>query len=142
MDRNLKLTVTETIHADRSKVWNALTDRATIEKFMWGTHATSDWKKGSPLIFEGEYQGKQYREKGTILDALPEKMLRYTYLSSGLADVPENYAIITYELRGEGNGTTSLNVTQEGATNEKALEHSREGWRNMLGTLKQLLEKK
>jgi uncharacterized protein YndB with AHSA1/START domain len=140
MDRNLKLTVSETIHAKATKVWNALTDSATIEKFMWGTHATSDWKKGSSLVFEGEYQGKHYREQGTILDVQPEKMIKYTYLANGLDDKPENYSIITYQLQQDQNGT-ALNVTQEGANDEKALEHSKEGWRNMLGTLKQILEK-
>lgn len=140
MDKNLKLTIKEDIEAPAADVWTALTDPETIRKFMWGTQAKSDWKVGSPLTFEGVYQGKPYHEKGTILDAEKGKLIRYTYLSSGLDDKPENYAIITYRLSGS-NGKTTLAVTQEGANDEKALEHSKEGWRSMLATLKQIVEK-
>ena len=140
MDNNLKLTVTENLAAPAADVWTALTDPETITKFMWGTHAKSDWKVGSPLTFEGEYQGKPYREKGTILDVEKNKLMKYTYLSNGLEDKPENYAIITYRLSGN-NGKTTLAFTQEGASDQNALEHSKDGWRSMLSTLKEILEK-
>ena len=139
MDKNLKLTETVSINAPTSEVWGALTDSATIQKFMWGTHATSEWKKGSPLTFEGEWEGKAYKEKGTILEIEREKLMKYTYLSSGNDDKPENYAIITYRLSGN-NGTTQMSVTQEGAKNQEALEHSKDGWKTILGNLKKLLE--
>ena len=141
MDKNLKLTITQDIAAPAAEVWTALTDPETITKFMWGTQAKSDWKVGSPLTFEGVYQGKQYHEKGIILDAEKGKLMRYTYLSSGLADKPENYAIITYRLS-ESDGKTTLAVSQEGAQDQPALEHSKEGWRSMMATLKQIVEKK
>jgi uncharacterized protein YndB with AHSA1/START domain len=65
--------------------------------------------------------------------------MKYTYLSSGNDDKPENYAIITYRLSGN-NGTTQMSVTQEGAKNQEALEHSKDGWKSILGNLKKLLE--
>lgn len=139
MDKNLKLTETVTINAPTSEVWSALTDSATIQKFMWGTHATSEWKKGSPLTFEGEWEGKAYREKGIILEIEREKLMKYTYLSSGIDDKPENYAIVTYRLSGN-NGTTQMSVTQEGAKNQESLDHSKDGWKSILGNLKKLLE--
>ena len=140
MDRNLKITVEENIDAPTSAVWNALTDSETISKFMWGTHAQSDWKVGSPLTFEGVWEGKPYHEKGTILEAEKDRLIKYTYLSAGLDDKPENYAVITYRLSGS-NGKTTLAVTQEGANDQNALEHSKEGWRSMLTTLKEIVEK-
>jgi uncharacterized protein YndB with AHSA1/START domain len=139
MDRTLKVTISETMDVPVSAVWKALTDSAIIKRFMWGTNATSDWKKGSPLIFEGEYEGKSYREKGTILEIEKAKLMKYTYLSSGLEDKPENYAIITYALTGNETKTT-LTVTQEGAKNQEALEHSKSGWKSILGTLKKIME--
>jgi len=141
MDRNLKLTLSEDINVPAATVWEALTDRETIRKFMWGTHATSDWKEGSTLTFEGEWQGKSYHEKGIILGIEKGKLMRYTYLSTGFEDKPENYAIITYQLSG-GDEKTTLTVTQEGAKDEEALQHSKEGWRSMLGNLKNILEEK
>ena len=140
MDRNLKLTETISINAPGAEVWKALTDSATIEKFMWGTHASSDWKKGSPLTFEGEWEGKPYKEKGTILEIEKEKLMKYTYLISGIEDKPENYAIITYRLSGS-NGKTDMSVTQEGAKDQESLEHSKQGWKSILGNLKKILEK-
>lgn len=141
MDRNLKITVVENIDAPTSAVWNALTDSETISKFMWGTHAQSDWKVGSPLTFEGVWEGKPYHEKGTILEIQKEKLMKYSYLTAGVDDVPENYAIITYELSAE-NGKTKMAVTQEGAKDRKSLEHSREGWKSILGNLKNVVENK
>jgi uncharacterized protein YndB with AHSA1/START domain len=141
MNRNLKLTVSENIDAPAAVVWNALTDSETISKFMWGTHAKSDWKVGSPLTFEGVWEGKAYHEKGTILEIQKDKLMKYSYLTAGIEDVPENYSIITYQLSSD-NGTTKMTVTQEGATDEKSLEHSKQGWTSILGNLKNVVEKK
>lgn len=140
MDKNLKLMEAVVIKASPAVVWKALTDAATVEKFMWGTHASSDWKVGSPVIFEGVYQGKPYRDKGMILESENEKRIKYTFLSGANEDKPENYAVITYTLLARDN-ETSLTVTQEGANDDKALEHSRQGWKSILGKLKEILEK-
>ena len=140
MDKNLKLTESVTINASRAEVWKALTDRDTIEQFMWGTHATSDWKVGSSITFEGVYQGKPYKDKGTILKFEKEKQLKYTFLGGGIEDKAENYSIITYDLSGK-DGKTTMAVTQEGAKDRKALEHSKQGWKSILGNLKKILEK-
>lgn len=140
MDKNLKLTESVMIQSSPAAVWRALTDPATIERFMWGTHATSDWNIGSPVTFEGVYQGKPYQDKGVILESEKEKRLKYTFLSGTNEDRPENYSVITYTLSGGGNETL-MTVTQEGANDEKALEHSRQGWNSILKNLKALLEK-
>lgn len=134
------MTESVTIEAPVARVWKALTDPVTIEKFMWGTHAASEWKAGTPITFEGVYEGKPYREKGMILEIEKEKLMKYTYLSGGMEDRPDNYAIITYRLSSQ-NGQTAMSVTQEGARDQKALDHSKEGWRSILGNLKKILEK-
>jgi uncharacterized protein YndB with AHSA1/START domain len=139
MDKNLKLSITEDINAPVSKVWQALTDKSTIKKFMWGTDASSDWKKGSSITFEGVYEGKSYHEKGEILEIEKERLMKYTYLSAGNDDKPENYAIITYKLSGS-NGHTKMTVIQEGAKDQKALDHSKDGWKSIVGNLKKIVE--
>ncbi len=141
MDRKLILTVSENIDAHVATVWRALTDPETIKTFMWGTNAKSDWKKGSPLTFEGVWEGKPYHEKGTILEIEKDRFMKYTYLSAGLEDKAENYAVITYELSPE-NGKTRMTVIQEGARDQKALEHSKEGWTSILANLKKVVENK
>ena len=34
-------------------------------------HALTDWEEGSSLVFRGEWEGKAYEDKGTILEAIP-----------------------------------------------------------------------
>lgn len=125
-----------------SKVWEALTTPAMIKQYFFGTIAISDWKERSPLIFKGEWKGKHYEDKGTILKVRPQKLFRYTYWSSmsGIEDNPENYVTITYELTERNNGTY-LSVKQENIPDEKTRQHSEENWNKVLAELKEFLEK-
>ncbi len=88
------------INTPVSKVWDALTNPDKIKKYFFGTNAISDWKVGDPLEFKGEWEGKEYHDKGIILKSEKNKLFQYTYLSSmsGKEDIPENYATVTYEL--------------------------------------------
>lgn len=142
MSANLIAKASTTISAPASAVWDALTNPTLIKQYFFGTDAVSDWKEGSPLEFKGEWNGKQYIDKGVILKSEPAKLFQYTYLSSfsGLPDVPEHYANITYELF-EDNGETTLNVKQENVANEDVRKHSEENWELVLKNLKNLLEK-
>ena len=102
----------------------------------------SEWKKGSPIVFRGVWEGKPYEDKGTILDIDPPNFIRYSYWSnfSGTPDIPENYANITYSLKPDGE-QTQLDVTQDGVANEEARAHSEKNWTGVLDGLKKLLEK-
>jgi len=130
------------IDAPVSKVWEALTTPSIIRQYFFGTIAVSDWKEGCPIIFKGEWRGKNYEDKGTILKVEPQKLFRYTYWSSmsGVEDKPENYVTITYELTERNNGTY-LSVKQENIRDEKMRQHSEENWNKVLADLKELLER-
>jgi uncharacterized protein YndB with AHSA1/START domain len=130
------------IDAPVSKVWEALTTPSIIKQYFFNTVAVSDWKEGSPLIFKGEWRGKQYEDKGIILNVDLQKLFRYTYWSSmsGLEDKPENYVTITYELTERNNGTY-LSVKQENIRDEKTRQHSEENWNKVLAELKEFLER-
>lgn len=43
------------INADKSKVWDALTNPKVIKQYLFGTKTILDWKVGSKIIFKGEY---------------------------------------------------------------------------------------
>jgi uncharacterized protein YndB with AHSA1/START domain len=119
-----------------------LTKPELIKQYFFGTEAISDWREGSPIIFKGEWEGKSYEDKGTILIAEPHKLFRYDYWSSmsGIEDKPENYVIITHELFEEG-GVTTLTITQENIPDEKMKDHSEQNWRKVMNDLKELLER-
>ena len=129
------------INAPPDKVWNALTDPEKIKQYMFGTTVTSDWKEGSKIFWEGEWEGKHYEDKGKILNIQPKKQLQYSHFSpmTGLDDIPENYHIVTIDLA-EKDHQTIVTLTQDNNADEKAKEHSEKNWKMMLGSLKKLLE--
>ncbi len=90
MNKALIVKKTISIQVKPEKVWFAITDSETIKKFFFGTEAISDWKVGSTLIFQGEWEGKSYQDKGNILAVESGKVLQYNYWSgfSGLEDGP------------------------------------------------------
>ncbi len=132
-----------TVHAPASAVWRALTDPQLIKKYMFGTTVVSDWKKGSPVVWKGEWQGKPYEDKGVILELEPGRRLQYSHFSplSGQPDVPENYHIVTVELKPQGAGTR-VSLEQNGNPTEEERDHSAKNWAMMLEALKAVVEAK
>ncbi len=130
-----------TIGAPVDKVWDALINPEMIKQYMFGTTVISDWKEGSKIVWKGEWEGKQYEDKGKILNMAPRKQLQYSHFTpaAGVADVPENYHIVTIDLKEEDKQTVVI-LTQDNNADEKAKEHSEKNWKMMLASLKKLLE--
>ena len=59
----LKLKTSIIINAPAAQVWKALTDPAIIKQYFFGTNVETDWKKGSPITWTGEWEGKTYQDK-------------------------------------------------------------------------------
>jgi len=142
MENNFIAKASTTINAPASKVWAALTNPEMIKQYLFGTEAKSDWKVGSPITYTGVWQGKAYKDKGMILEIVPEKLMVYTYWSSmsGTSDSPENYQKLTNELV-EADGKTMLTITQENAKDQNSADHSGENWKMVLAKLKEVVEK-
>ncbi|MEO6254452.1 MAG: SRPBCC family protein [Ferruginibacter sp.] len=143
MKSNIKGYVSTNIHAGIDEVWDALTKPEIIKQYFFGTNTETDWKPGHAIKFTGEWQGKTYEDKGTVLDIEKNKLIKYSYWSSisGIEEKPENYAILTYELSGN-DGDVTLSVLQENIPDEKMKAHAEENWNKVLQGLKNLLEKK
>ena len=141
MKSNIKGEASINIHASISDVWNALTRPEIIKQYFFGTNTITDWQPGSPIKFKGEWQGKSYEDKGTILGIQKNKLIKYDYWSSmsGIEDKPENYVIVTYRLSGE-DGNVDLTILQENIPDEKMKEHSIENWNKVLQGLKKVVE--
>ncbi len=129
------------INADSATVWKWLTTPELIKQYFFGTQTETDWKKGSPIFFRGEWEGKKYEDKGTILDIQPGKFVKYNYWSSmsGTADIPENYATITYEVTPKENATV-LTIIQDGIKTEESKTHSEQNWNSVMGGMKKMVE--
>ena len=141
MEQKLVSKSSTIINAPVNKVWEALTNPSLIKQYLFGTNTITDWKKGSPILWEGEWEGKTYQDKGVILDIDPGKSVKYNYWSSmsGTEDKPENYQDITYDLK-EKDGKTTLNITQYNIKNEDAKKHSEENWQGVFGKMKEMVE--
>ena len=138
----LTLKTSISVAAPREKVWAALTTPALVKEYFFGANLVTDWKVGSPIYFRGEWDGNAYEDKGAVLEFDPPRRLRYTYWSSwgGKADVPENYANISYAVHEEG-GMSVVTVTQDGLEDEERRTHTEQNWQMVLGGMKAMLEK-
>jgi uncharacterized protein YndB with AHSA1/START domain len=138
---NLSLKTSIEINAQASKVWQALTDPAIVKQYFFGTNVKSDWKKCSSITWEGEWEGKTYKDTGTIYESDPGKMVKYDYWSSmsGTENKPENYVDITYFLD-EKDGKTTLTILQEKIKSEEAKQHSEQNWQGVFGKMKEMIE--
>ena len=120
---------TTTIAADPDDGLAALVEPAAIKQYMFGTTVESDWSEGSPIVWKGEWQGRAYEDKGTILRLEPGRLLQYTPLQPALGppgragELPHG----DHRAGAEGAGT-SVTLTQDGSTTEEARQHSEENW--------------
>jgi len=129
------------IDAPPEKVWRALTDPRLIKKYMFGSEVRTDWKPGSPITWQGEFEGRKYMDKGEIITVEPGRRLEITHFSplSGQEDRPENYHRVSYELQ-QTDGGTSLRLTQDNSSSAEEAEHSAATWQMMLDGLKKVAE--
>ena len=102
-----------TLDAPIAKVWSALVTPALIKQYMFGTDVTCDWEEGGPITWEGDFEGKHYKDKGQIIRCESQRVLQYTHFSpiTGMPDIPENYHTVTLELGTLGSKTV-LTVLQ------------------------------
>jgi uncharacterized protein YndB with AHSA1/START domain len=128
------------INAPPLKVWEALTRPDLIQQYLFGTNVTTDWRVGSPITYRGTWQGKDYEDKGVVLQNEPGRLLISTYWSSlsGVPDVPENYKTVRYELAADGAGTR-LTITQDNNDSQEESDHSEQNWNMVLDGIKKLL---
>lgn len=138
-----------TINATVEKVWDALINPEQTRKYMFGCETVSDWQPGSELLWRMEYEGKEFvAVKGKIVAINAPLMLAYTTIdpNSTIADIPENYLTVTYNLT-ENNRQTTLVVTQgdyttvaDGERRYNEAYNAGEGWNPILVQIKDLLE--
>ena len=141
MEDRLTATASITLNASPERVWRALTTPAEIKQYLFGTDAHSTFKKGSPITYTGEWEGKKYEDKGMVIESIPNALLHTTYFSSmtGKEDKPENYANVYYRLEPTGKQTI-LTITQDNNADEKSRDHSQANWNMVLQSLKKLVE--
>jgi uncharacterized protein YndB with AHSA1/START domain len=141
MTEDLRTEDSITIEAPMTRVWEALITPTLIKRWFFGVDTVTDWSVGSPIVHRGEYQGRPYEDKGTILEIEPPHRLVHSHWSpvSGLPDEPQSYQRVTWELT-EDDGGTELMISEVNLPSEEARTTSEKSWRMVLENLKRLLE--
>src|SRR6476469_11161343 len=138
--------VRTTVNAPPSAVWKALTTLSTLKQFFFGSDISTDWRIGSPISFRGSWKGKPYEDKGSVQTFDRDRRLAFTHWSplSGMEDKPENYHVVSFDLR-PVNGGTEVVLTQtnqndaEPLTPENRKEYEK-NWTMVLDGLKKAVE--
>ncbi len=114
-EKNLTTERSVLINADATKVWDVLTNPDKIKVYLFNSETKTDWKVGSPVTFSRISGGKEYVDKGKLIEVVPQKLLRFSYFScqEGYADIPANYSIITYTLQKENEDNIKLIYRRE-----------------------------
>ncbi|WP_456505549.1 SRPBCC domain-containing protein [Arthrobacter sp. UYCu723] len=135
-------TSTITIDAPTDRVWAVLTDRDAIKEFMFGTDVETDWTIGAPIVWRGVWDGKEYEDKGVVLELEPGRRRVNTHFSplSGQDDMPENYHTLTWTLEGEA-GMTELTLSQDNNASVEGAEHSKGMWDSLVKGVKAIAER-
>lgn len=149
MNGPLIISNTLQIEASRAKIWQALVNPEETKKYMFGCEAISDWEIGSPLLWQGNHEGKErVFVKGTVLDIEVENYLAYTTIDPNdhsVEDVPENYLTVTYTITTEHDKNV-LTITQgdysKVGNGENRFKESFDGggWEPILMAIKRLAE--
>ena len=94
------------------------------------------------IIFRGEYNGHQYKDKGIVLENVENSVLAYNYWSgfSGLEDKTENYSLVTYKIENIAENKVKFTWTQKGFANKDGQRHTEQGLKTMLVQIKKLAE--
>lgn len=129
------------ISASPKQVWDALTDPQAISAFMFGAKVDTDWEQGSAITWTGTYEGREFQDKGEILEVDEGRRLRMTHFSplSGEDDVPENYHTLDYRLEDQRD-TTRLTLDQGGNESAEQAEQFAANWQSMLEEVKRYVE--
>jgi uncharacterized protein YndB with AHSA1/START domain len=104
------------------------------EKYMFNCRLISDYKIGSNVDWKGTFDGQEFFLTGKLLEIEPLKLFKYTLIDPNQFDASDmnNFVVITYEIREQGDKLllTVVNETNDG--NEERMQHIVGGWEAMI----------
>ena len=142
MNHTLEVVGNIVINTHVKNVWSTMTEPSYIAQYLYGAETITNWKEGSDIVFQGEYQGQTYKDKGIVVTNIPNKQLSYRYWSgfSGLADELDNYCLIDLTLESIDDQRTMFQWKQKGFSSIANKEHSEQGMEALLSQIKTIAE--
>lgn len=130
-----------TINAPIDTVWHAIVNSEIA--LMPSTVVKSDWEVGDPITFEGEFNGKPFKDYGEITARTEGKSVAFSHWAK-TPKRPENYHIVRYELDDKIDATdvklTQTNVGPRPDIDAKTKAEFDKNWEMMLKHLKKAAE--
>lgn len=127
------------IRAPAERVWEAITTPEFTQQYFHATRVQSDFEAGSPIHFE--YIDGGTAVDGDILEADKPNRLVFTWrilYDDAVKDLPASR--VAFELEEMGDVTRLRLVHDEMSYAADLVEGLREGWSEILSSLKSLLE--
>lgn len=125
--------------ANSKQVWDLVINPEMTKQYMFGCEVISDWQIGSPVHWKGKTENgdEMIYVKGEVLEYEEGKKVSSTTFdpNSTMADIPENYVTLTYEINETSNGTLLTIIQGDFAGAEegkKRYEESKSGWKDMV----------
>lgn len=132
--------------ADQETVWKLLTDPQMTKQYMFGCEVISDWKVGSPVLWNGLTEdGKEITYvKGEVIEVDLGNSVTFSMLdpNMGIPDIPENYVNLKYELKAQEGKTIVVLRQGDFSGAERGVsryEDSNKGWDMVIELMKKVL---
>lgn len=147
MNKTLSTTLKAEFPISAELLWEVLTQSTYTKAYMFNCSVESTWIKGSPIIWQGEYQGYKAFQKGEIIATTPNAKIKYSTFDPnfGLADEAKNYIHVTYLIKEHKNGNSLtcstlaiINDTFDGS--EERMQHIMQGWEMVIEQMKKVIE--
>ena len=130
-----------TINAPIETVWRAITNSEIA--LMPSTTVKSDWEVGHPITFEGDFNGKHFKDYGEIVAREDGRAVEFSHWT-GKPQRPDDYHLVRYELDDEDDAThvklIQTNVGTKVDIDAKTKAEFDKNWQTMLGHLKKSAE--
>ncbi len=119
-----------------TKLWDAFATSEGFAKAYEGITVECDWKVGSPIVWSGEWEGKKFRDEGTLKVYERPSLFVYTYWTSfwGPKPDPDLIQVLKNEFIPAESGT-KLVITQTNIPTAEARDHSATNWKQLLDKL-------
>jgi uncharacterized protein YndB with AHSA1/START domain len=127
------------IRASRERVWEAITTPEFTRQYFHRMRIRSDWKPGSSVTFV--YDDGRVGCEGRLLEFDPPRRLSYTWrFTFDEALAQERPSTVVFELETAGQATRLRIVHGDFDDDSKVYPMIREGWAEVVSSLKSLLE--
>jgi uncharacterized protein YndB with AHSA1/START domain len=128
-DGKYEATASAVIPAPPDRAWEALATSEGFSRLYEGMNVECDWKVGGPIVWSGEWEGKKFKDTGTLKVYDRPRLFVYTYWTSFWGTEPDEDSIQTIRNERQNSIMTLTASSGPEAAKSKAARDSAKGYR-------------